>query len=89
MATVVATHAVGNMDTWLAGGADRKALFADFCKSHRIFTHPEKVEVAIVFEDVDLAKMPEVMARPETAASKARHTVVDPVQLYIEIEGGS
>jgi hypothetical protein len=77
------------MDIWLAGGDDRKALFANFCKGHRIFKHPDKAEVAIVFEGVDLAKMREVLAGPETAAGKARHTVVDPVQLYVEVEGGS
>jgi hypothetical protein len=89
MATVVATHAVGNMDTWLAGGADRKALFAGFCKSHRIFRHPEKAEVAIVFEGADLAKMKEVLDSPQTEAAKARHTVVEPVLFYVEVEGGS
>jgi hypothetical protein len=89
MATVVATHAVGNMDTWLAGGDHRKALFARFCKSHRIFTHPEKAEVAIVFEEADLEKMRDVLASPETAETKARHTVIDPVQFYVEVEGGS
>lgn len=89
MATVVATHAVGDMDTWLAGGNDRTALFAAFCKSHRIFRHPDESAVAIVFEGVDLAKMREILGGAEAAASKARHTVIEPVQLYIEVEGGS
>lgn len=89
MATVVAIHAVGNMDTWLAGGDDRRALFAEFCKSHRIFKHPEKAEIAVVFESVDVAKMQAAFARPDTAAAKAKHTVIDPVQVYIEVEGGS
>ena len=31
MTTVVATHAVGNMDTWLEGGDERNALFESFC----------------------------------------------------------
>ena len=89
MATVIAIHAVGNMDTWLAGGAERTALFAPFCKSHRIFRHPEKAEVGIVFEGVDLDRMTTVLSSSETAASKARHTVIDPVSVYIEVEGGS
>ena len=38
MTAVVVTHAVGNIDTWLKGGADREELFAKFCSSHRIFT---------------------------------------------------
>jgi len=39
MTAVVVTHAVGNIDTWLKGGADREELFAKFCSSHRIFRH--------------------------------------------------
>ena len=31
MTAVVVTHAVGNIDTWLKGGADRKEVFAKFC----------------------------------------------------------
>ena len=30
MTTVVATHAVGDMDTWLAGGSERQELFKGF-----------------------------------------------------------
>lgn len=89
MTTVVATHAVGNMETWLAGGDERKALFAEFCKSHRVFKHAEKAEIAIVFEGADLAKMQAALARPDAAAAKAKHTVIEPVQVYIEVEGGS
>ena len=58
MTTVVVTHAVGNMDTWLGGGDERKALFANFSSSHRIFRHTEEDDlVSIVWEDVDLNKM--------------------------------
>jgi hypothetical protein len=41
MTAVVVAHAVGNIDTWLKGGADREELFAKFCSSHRIFRHPD------------------------------------------------
>ena len=30
MPRVIATHAVGNMDTWLAGGAERAEIFKQF-----------------------------------------------------------
>ena len=33
MTAVVVTHAVGNIDTWLKGGADRKELFPKFCSN--------------------------------------------------------
>ena len=57
MTAVVVTHAVGNIDTWLKGGADRKEVFAKFCSSYRIFRHPGEADrVSIVCENVDLAK---------------------------------
>ncbi len=88
MATVVATLAVGNMDTWLKGGDERKALFKDFCSSYRIFRHAEANRVSIVAENVDLAKMKAMLGTPENAALRAKHTVIDPIEVYIEVEGG-
>jgi hypothetical protein len=89
MTTVVATHAVGNMKTWLQGGDERKTLFKGFCSSYRIFKHSSKSQVCLVWKDVDLAKLKAVMDSPETAAGKAKHTVIDPIEIYIEIDGGT
>jgi len=88
MTTVVATHAVGNMNTWLGGGNKRKALFASFCSSHRIFKHADKDRVSIVFENVDLDKMKAMLSSSETKAAKTEHTVIDPIEVYIEVAGG-
>ena len=88
MTNVVATHAVGDMDTWLAGGETRAALFASFSSSYRIFKHAEKDRVSIVWEGVDLKKMQVMLASPEATESKAKHTVIDPIEVYIEVEGG-
>ena len=41
MTAVVVTHAVGSIETWLKGGANRKEVFAKFCSSYRIFRHPD------------------------------------------------
>ena len=89
MTTVVATHAVGDMDTWLAGGSQRQELFKSFSSGYRIFRHAEKNEVSIVFEGVDLEKMTAMLGSSEAAEAKARHTVVDPVEIYLEIEDGT
>jgi len=90
MTTVVVTHAVGDMDTWLGGGDQRKALFASFSSSYRIFKHAEnKDQVSIVWEGVDLEKMQAVLGSADASASKARHTVIDPVEIYIEVDGGT
>ena len=89
MTTVVATHAVGNMDTWLGGGDQRKALFGSFCSSYRIFKHVDKDRVSLVWEGVDLEKMQALLGSAEGEAGKAKHTVIDPIELYIEIDGGT
>ena len=87
MAAVVVTHAVGNIDTWLKGGANRKEVFAKFCSSYRIFRHPDETNrVSIVFENVDLAKLKATMDTPETNAVKAKDTVIDPIEIYIEVD---
>ena len=89
MTTVVAAHAVGDMKTWLKGGDERSALFKGFCSSYRIFKHAAKDQVCLVWSDVDLEKMKAMMNSPETAARKAKHTVIDPIDIYIEIDGGT
>ena len=57
MSRVIATHAVGNMDTWLAGGNERAEIFKQFCSAYRIFRHPKENKVAIAWENVDLKKL--------------------------------
>jgi hypothetical protein len=89
MTAVVVTHAVGDIDTWLKGGADRKELFSKFCSSHRIFRHPDDPNrVSIVCENVDLAKLKATLDTAETNAAKAKHTVIDPIEVYMEVDGG-
>ena len=89
MTAVVVTHAVGNIDTWLKGGADREELFAKFCSNYRIFRHPDDASrVSLVCENVDLAKLKATMETAETNAAKAKHTVIDPIEIYIEVDGG-
>jgi len=44
--------------------------------------------VSIVWEDVDLNKMKALLDSPEGKAAEAAHTVIDPIEIYIEVEGG-
>ena len=88
MPRVIATHAVGNMETWLAGGKERAEIFREFCSAYRIYRSPQENKVAIVWENADLEKMEAVLARPEAGKAKARHTVVEPIEIYTEVEGG-
>ena len=89
MSRVIATHAVGNMDTWLAGGAERAEIFKKFSSSYRIYRHAKESRVAIVWENADLQKFEAAMAHPDTEKAKSRHTVRDPIDVYVEVEGGS
>ncbi|MGA3306173.1 MAG: hypothetical protein ABSC26_09240 [Stellaceae bacterium] len=88
MTTVVATHAVGNMNTWLGGGNTRKALFAKFSSNYRILKHASADRVSIVFENADLDKMKALLGSAEAKAAKAKDTVIDPIDIYIEVVGG-
>ena len=88
MPRVVATHAVGNMDTWLAGGEERARLFEQFSSAYRIYRQPNANKVALVWENADLQKLQTVLTDPETETAKSRHTVLEPVELYVEVEGG-
>jgi hypothetical protein len=88
MPRVIATHAVGNMDTWLAGGGERAEIFKQFSSGYRIYRISGQNKVAIVWEGADLKKLESALAHPETEKAKARHTVVGPVDIYVEIEGG-
>lgn len=89
MPNVIATHAVGDMKTWLAGGPDRAAMFAGFCSSYRIYRLPDQAKVAIHWEDVDMAKFQAILTSPEAARDEAKHTVLQPIEVFMEIAGGT
>lgn len=44
-------------------------------------------EFAIAWENADLDKLQAVLADPDTETAKSRHSVLDPVELYLEVEG--
>jgi len=88
MPRVIATHGVGNMEVWLAGGEERARIFGQFSNAYRIYRHPTENQVAIVWENADIQKLQAVLMDPETEQAKSRHTVLEPVALYLEVEGG-
>ena len=86
MSNVVAVHAVGNLETWL-GEDNRPGLFKQFCSSYRLYRLPNQAKVAIVWENVDMAKLKKVLASAEAAAAKKADTVLDSIELFVELEG--
>jgi len=88
MPNVTITHSVSNMETWLAGGAERTGLFKTFSTGYRIYRLADKARVALVLENVDMAKFGAVMKDAATAAAMEKHAVVQPVEVFVEIDGG-
>jgi hypothetical protein len=86
MSNVLAVHAVGNMDTWL-GNNNRPGLFKQFCTGYRLYRMPDKAKVAIVWENVDMAKFERLLSSPEAEAGKKADTVIDPIEVFLELEG--
>jgi hypothetical protein len=76
------------METWLAGGEERKEMFKTFSSSYRIYRHHKENKIAIVWENVDMQKFEAVLKNPETDKAKAKHTVREPGEMYVEVEGG-
>jgi hypothetical protein len=88
MPRVIATHRVGNMDTWLRGGEERAQIFKQFSSGYRIYRHPSENKVALVWENADLGKLEAALSHPDTEKAKAKHTVQEPIDIYVEVEGG-
>ena len=88
MPRMILTHGVGNMDTWLKGGTERQRLFAQCSSGYRIYHQEGSDRVAIVAEDVDMAKARALMGSEEAAAAMKAHTVLQPLEVFVEIPGG-
>jgi hypothetical protein len=86
MSNVIAVHAVGNLDTWLRED-NRPGLFKQFCSSYRLYRLPDQAKVAVVWENVDMAKLKKVLASAEAEAAKKADTVLDTLELFVELEG--
>jgi hypothetical protein len=76
------------MDTWLAGGEERAQIFKQFSSAYRIYRHAKENKVALVWEKADLQKLEATLSHPDTEKAKSRHTVREPIDIYVEIEGG-
>jgi hypothetical protein len=86
MSNVIAVHAVGDLDTWL-GNENRPGLFKQLCTALASIACRDRASVAIVWENVDLPKLERLLGTPEVAAAKKADTVLDPIELFAELEG--
>jgi hypothetical protein len=88
MPRIIATHAVGNMETWLAGGSERAEIFKQLSTGYRIYRQPNGNKVAIVWDNADVKQLEAALKHPDIEKAKARHTVRDPIEIFVEVEGG-
>ena len=88
MSSAIAVHAVENLETWL-GKDDRPAFLKQFCSSYRIYRLPDQAKVAVVLENVDMAKLQSILgaAKAEAKAAKKADTVLDSIELFVELDG--
>lgn len=85
MPNVIALHRVENMDTWLKAD-NREKLFPQFCSSYRLFRMPGDNRVALYIENADVEKMQALFESPEAAVAKKADTVIDPIEILVELE---
>ena len=86
MATVIVRHQVGDFDTWLKGHTDRVTVFSPFIKSIKTFRDPgDPNSIAMILEVTDMEKMNAIMNDPSVQPYKDKHTVLDPITVYLEV----
>jgi len=87
MPTIVVRHKVGNIDTWLKGHQERVDLFAPAVSSFKTFQDAnDPNSVVLLIEVTDLQKLGAIMNDPVNDAIKARHTVLDPITMSMQVE---
>jgi len=86
MATVVIRHKVGDFDTWLKGHQDRVEVFSPAISGFRTFRDMnDPNSIAMIVDVVDMDKMGEIMKDPKVQPFKDKHTVIDPVSVFVEV----
>jgi hypothetical protein len=88
MSNAIAVHAVENLKTWLEKD-NRPEFFKQFCSGYRLYRLPDRAQVAVVLENVDMAKLQSILgaAKAEAKAAKKADTVLDSFEVFVELEG--
>jgi hypothetical protein len=85
---VIITHAVVEIDRWLAGSADRAAAIESASGSNvtDYVAHDGSANVAIAVDVADLEQMSAMLAAPtpDVLAKMEQHGVVPPIMAYVQ-----
>jgi hypothetical protein len=86
MATIIIRHKVGDFQTWLKGHQDRLNSFSPLVTSFKTFQEAgDPNSIAMVMEVTDLEKLGAMVNDPTMKPLKDKHTVIDPISVYIEV----
>lgn len=86
MATIIVSHKVGNFDTWLKGHQDRLNVFSPLVSNFQTFQDSnDPNSIAMTMEVNDLDKLGELMNDPTIQPFKDKHTVIDPISVYVKV----
>jgi hypothetical protein len=86
MATIIIRHKVGDFHTWLNGHQDRINSFSPLVTSFKTFQEAgDPNSIAMVMEVTDMEKLGAMVNDPTLQPLKDKHTVIDPISVYIEV----
>ena len=86
MATIIIRHKVDNFDIWLKGHQDRINSFSPLVTSFKTFQDAnDPNSIAMIMEVTDLEKLGEMVNDPALQPLKDKHTVIDPINVYVEV----
>jgi hypothetical protein len=83
---IVITHAVQDVDRWLAGNAERKAVLPGSTGLTDLVALDGSNQAAVAFDIDDLPALTAMLSSlpPEVAAQAESHGVVMPMTVYVE-----
>lgn len=87
MPRIVATHAVVEVERWLAGKAERAATISRFASDVTDYVAADGTPMIAISADVhDMAGLEALLSSPaaEDVAAMERHGVLPPITVYIE-----
>ena len=86
MATVVARHKIGDVETWKKGHEDRLRIFAPAMTSYQAFQDlDDPNSVVLVMETTDFELLGAIINDPQHEGMKAAHTVLEPITVSTPI----
>ena len=86
MPRVIITHAVQDVDRWLAGKAERHAVMPGIKNATDLVAMDGSNHAAVAFDIDDLDALKAVLSSipPEMAAQAESHGVIMPMTVYVE-----